>query len=180
MIDCSKLSPRGCASWLSQGAAGRYSTPFSAMHSAMTCSRPMYSERSSSTRARSRTSPDGQGHRRSTHPSASASRSTVCAGRRDFGPRRLEEGNPERAGDGERDRGGADRDAAHRERSGQAPDVHHDASSDSEAAFGAVHHAAIERKKSTAAPVATRFRSTICAVEVEKNAVKLTLVSMSA
>ena len=37
-----------------------------------------------------------------------------------------------------------------------------------------------EKKKTTAAPVATRFRITICAVEVAKNAVKLTLVSMTA
>ena len=101
-------------------------------------------------------------------------------GRRHLRTRRLEEGNPERAGDGEHDRGGADRDAAHRERRSQAFEVHHDASSDSGAALGAIHHAAIERKKSTAAPVATRFRNTICTVEVEKNAVKLTLVSMSA
>ncbi len=102
------------------------------------------------------------------------------AGRREFRARRFEQGHAERAGGGERDRGGEDRDAAHRERSSQASDVHHDASFDSAAAFGEVHHAAIERKKSTAAPVATRFRNTICAVEVEKNAVKLTLVSMSA
>ncbi len=116
-------------------------------------------------------------------PASSASRPSGLPGRGDFGARRLEHGHPghpERAGGGERDRGGADRDAAHRERSSQASDVHHDASSGSAGAFGEIHHAAIARKKSTAAPVATRFSSTICAVEVEKNAVKLTLVSMSA